>query len=751
MSTRMFDYVVRRPIETALLLSAMAFLLFAMGATAWVAIRGSDDTQDLNFAGTVNELSRVLSVNGPERFGRLQPATVTLGAHATRVDTIVITADSIVEPALQTGGFLRDQVALYNDHVIRNAFLGLSDPARRTTRSAEGPSLLRTVLTEDGARRLSTSPNAYVMTVRSPRAERNWREVRTEDWTRRMGFLGLEGDVPLGREIPDRSIARLNGRECTVRNRNNDSLLIYCSSPLASDAGKFYDFGVDLADGETAAIRSAYTYRRRGVWRNGRSDNLATYPVSAGDLFDTRYLGPFVISTSDHGTLAAGQWINGRESFLNQRLGTISFFAAAGRSSGEGNGAPLVLSLDAALSADLEREALAFMEAQQGKLARMSVVLMDLRNGEVKAIVEPQREAVDDPLLAYEPLLIGSVVKPMIASAILARQPQLASLRVEYAGDTVRTLRSLPLRRGFANAANGCAGTIDLNAFLRCSSNQYAAELLLRSLQQDGFNAQAGSAEAVIPREVLEGSSIGTGLAEAFDVDAFGERTAGRNPMLTSGADVSRILDPWESRPWILFPESEGTRVDLLARYAFGGWENRWTLLGVAEAFARIATGREVGATIFARPDSVPRASPAHVSAAFARVRGPLREVSATGTAHGLDVAIRNATQSQAAVLAKTGTLNEETGRFKSLALAIGVPGANAANAALGCGLVAVTYFEFADDFRPHSTQALPPVHLEFAAAGFAEAIGKHWSRVSGCAAVPPAATSAANTKAMRR
>jgi hypothetical protein len=744
MSTRVFDYVVRRPLETALLLAAMVFLLLAIGATAWVAIRGSDDTHDLNFAGTVNELSRVLSVNGPERFGSLEPATVALGANSTRVDTIVIAADTIVEPALQTGGFLRDQVALYNDHVVRNAFLGLSDPARRTTRGAEGPSLLRTVLTEDGARRLSTSPNAYVMTVRSPRAERNWREVRTEDWSRRMGFLGLEGDVPLGRGMPDRSIARLNGRECTIRNQD-PKMLIYCSSALASDAGKFYDFGVDLADGESgASIPSAYTYRRRGVWRNGRSENLETYPVSAGDLFDTRYLGPFVISTSDHGTLAAGQWINGRESFLNQRLGTISFFAAAGRASGEGNGAPLVLSLDAALSADMEREARAFMEAQEGRLARMSVVLMDMRNGEVKAIVEPQREAVDDPLLAYEPLLIGSVVKPMIASAILARQPQLANLRVEYAGDTVRTLRGLPLRRGFANAANGCAGTIDLNAFLRCSSNQYAAELLLRSLQQDGFNAQAGSAEAVIPREVLEASSIGTGLAEAFDVDAFGERTAGRNPMLTSGADVSRILDPWESRPWILFPESEGTRVDLLARYAFGGWENRWTLLGVAEAYARIATGREVAATIFARPDSAPRASPAHVAAAFARVRGPLREVSASGTAHGLDAAIRNATQNQAAVLAKTGTLNEETGRFKSLALAVGLPAGETASAALRCGLAAVTYFEFADDFRPHSTQALPPVHLEFAGAGLAEVIGKHWARVSGCTAP------AANTKAMR-
>jgi hypothetical protein len=741
MSPRLVEQVIRRPLEMVLLGVAMLLVLFTIVATAWVAVRGSGDTQDLTFAGTVHELSRVLSVNGPDRFGQLQPATVTLGSHSTRIDTIVIAADTIVEPALRTGGFLRDQVALYNDYVIRNAFLGLSDPARRTSRGVEGPSLLHTVLTEDGTRRLSTSPNAYVMTVRSPRAERNWREVRTEDWRRRSGFLGLEGDMPLGRELPDRALTRLNGRECTIR-KQLPKMLIYCSSPLASDAGKFYDFGVDLGDAQSGGISNAYTYRRRNVWRNGQSENLATYPVKAGDLFDTRFLGPFVISTSDHGTLAAGQWINGRESFLNQRLGTISFFAAAGRSSAAGDDAPIVLSLDAALSEELERAALGFMDAQEGRLARMSLVLVDVRNGEVKAIVEPQRAAVDDPLLAYEPLLLGSVVKPMIASAILARQPQLADMRVEYAGDTVRTLRSLPLRRGFANAANGCTGTIDLHAFLRCSSNQYAAELLLRSLQQDGFRAEPGRAEAVISREVLENSSIGTGLAEAFDVDAFGERTAGRNPMLTSGAEVSRVLDPWESRPWLLFPQSEGTRLDLLARYAFGGWENRWTLLGAAEAYARIATGRNVTANIFAQPDTAPIAAPAHVARAFARMRGPLREVAAHGTATGLDARITAATQSQVVVLAKTGTLNEETGRFKSLALAFGIPNGTTPDAALSCGLVAVSYFEFADDFRPHSTQSLPAVHLEFASGPFADALRKHWSRVSGCGV--------ANSKAAR-
>src|SRR5690606_5386521 len=131
-----------------------------------------------------------------------------------------------------------------------------------------------------------------------------------------------------------------------------------------------------------------------------------------------------------------------------------------------------------------------------------------------------------------------------------------------------------------------CTEGIAFTDFIRCSSNQYAAELVVRSLRADGFDAPAGS--TTVPREVLEASAIGAGLAEVFDVDAFGQRTAGRNPSLWSAANraTDRTLLPWESRPWLLFPGTDGTRLDLVARWAFGGWENRWTLLGLGEAYA---------------------------------------------------------------------------------------------------------------------------------------------------------------------
>ena len=111
-------------------------------------------------------------------------------------------------------------------------------------------------------------------------------------------------------------------------------------------------------------------------------------------------------------------------------------------------------------------------------------------------------------------------------------------------------------------------------------------------------------------------------------------------------------------------PDSAGTGVDLIARYAFGGWENRWTLLGLAQAYARIATGRNVQATFLHRAGAIP---PAGVfaeagpltRAAFARVRGALRQVPHERHRFRLADRLRRVTKDTIVVLAKTGTLNE--------------------------------------------------------------------------------------------
>jgi hypothetical protein len=467
-------------------------------------------------------------------------------------------------------------------------------------------------------------------------------------------------------------------------------------------------------------------------------ENFRSANVREGDVYDDRLLGPFVLSVSEHGTLAAPQWINGRQSFSNQRLGALSFFTAAGRFASNVQSAPLILAVDARLSAELEGEARRFLTAHL-ELRRISIVVIDARTGELRAVAEPARTADTEPLLAFEPLLIGSVVKPLVASAIVARRPELGNLAIRYGGDVIQNVAGLTLKSSFANASNGCSGTITFVDFIRCSSNQYAAELLVSSLRADGLQL---SPDGLVPRAVIEDSSIGSGLAEAFDVDAFGGRTAGRNPALwrelyrdstgTSPAAARRSLSPWEPRPWLILPQADGTPLDWLARYAFGGWENRWTLIGVAEGYARIATSREVRTTIFARPPTQPAVVPIHVDRAFRQVRGALRRVADDGTAPGLAATLAVDLPAGIAVLSKTGTLNEETDRFKALALALGVPATAQSSAALSCGLVAVSYFEFANPpGRPD--RRLPAVHLEFARNGFASVLRQHWNRLSGC------------------
>jgi hypothetical protein len=754
-------HVRANPLESTLLFFALGTIALAMYMTIVVALTG-DRTQDLTFVGTTSELGRSLSASGPGHVGRLDARPIRVGKSSVTVDTIIVVADSLNEPAFAQGGFVHDQIALYNDFVVRQAVLSSLDASGARMR-LEAPTLIRTVASEDGTRSLSDRPSPYGMVIRSPYAEGSWREVRTTDWRSSPALLGYDGQVSLPASFPEGVFqARLNGRDCSI-NRQTPQYFLYCQSAMAADANRFYDFGFQMVPGASAGgFQTAGPYRQRNFWMNGRAETLGQRRVNGGDVFDVSSVGSFLLSTTDWGTLAAEQWINGRRTFANSSLGTLSFFAPAGRSTttaGAGS-APLVLSFDGSLSADLDRASLRFMNAHDQLLSRLAVVIVDVRSGEVRAIAEPARVASDEPLLSFEPILVGSVVKPIMASAILSQHPALGDLRLNYSGDTVTSVAGLQLTKGFANEANGCTGLIDFNGFLRCSSNQYAAEFMVKSLQEDGLTRTGNS--VVIPRAVLEKSAIAKGLAEVFDVDAFATRTAGRlalywNPDSggTAGAKsatTDRTLIPYESRPWILFPDSIGTRVDWVARYAFGGWENRWTLLGLAQAYARIATDHNVQATFLHRSppaafaSSFPLAAPSAI-AAFARVRGALRQVGVSGTAAGMSEKLQAAIHQPITILSKTGTLNESAagGRLKALVIAMGVPSAKTDDAPLSCGLVAVTYFEFAEQrtaaIQGAARAALPRIHRDFAEGPLADVLSRHWRRLSGCEQPLPATT----------
>src|SRR3954468_24063200 len=112
--TARVSHIGANPLEYVLLLLAFVAIGFTMYETVAVALKG-DRTQDLTFSGTTAELGRTLSSSGPARIGRLARATIVVGRDTVIADTIVVVVDSVTEPAFATGGFMRDQVALYND------------------------------------------------------------------------------------------------------------------------------------------------------------------------------------------------------------------------------------------------------------------------------------------------------------------------------------------------------------------------------------------------------------------------------------------------------------------------------------------------------------------------------------------------------------------------------------------------------------------------------------------------------------
>jgi hypothetical protein len=258
---------------------------------------------------------------------------------------------------------------------------------------------------------------------------------------------------------------------------------------------------------------------------------------------------------------------------------------------------------------------------------------------------------------------------------------------------------------------------------------------------------------------VLEASALSEGILSLFDDAVVStDGPLSRSPRLwqrdgAAGIDAvprDQSLRPHLSRPAFMKPDSGGVPVDWLARFAIGGWENRWTLVGALEAYARIATDRRVHLTVLApsagTTNGGPRV-PADAATAYRAVRRGLRLVAQSGTAAGLDTAMRGlgATSTPLVVLAKTGTLNEDAERagdagvfLKSMAMLVGMPETASEGAPLRCGLGMVVYLQFRQDWReiqrlPEGTK-LPDLHRAFAMGELSRTLRAYWKRSDPCA-----------------
>lgn len=668
------------------------------------------------------------------------------------VDTLVVTGDTITLPSLRRGGFLRDRIETVNSRIVRTAHRNVW----RTREGIVGPSSSFAIegLAADGSIALGLVSSAPFV-VLSPFLDREWRGVVASDFAQGAALVGLTGSIALERPAGSdsgRTASDFNSVGCLTRWLADARIRIYCTSHSASNTGRFPDVvyarstaGIGT-EGQVAPYEAG---RGNRIWLNGRwYDGPA--PIRSGDVLEFGR-GPSLASQASEGVIASSQWLNGRTAFTTSASGFLARFAELGRDVRlQSRSDSLVrLSFHRQLTQDLERSLADFGRERTGFIDRMAVVVLDIRNGEVLAVAEIGGSASQPPL-AFLPILPGSAVKPILYAAALAEDSTLDGFEVPHVPGRIESIAGAALASPMGNDDNGCPPVVSIPSAIQCSSNRAAAEVVVRAL------GGIPPGETSIPHDVIDRAPLVDGLATVFNVNTDAGRFQGRYrrvwlPEIAGGvgevsSPSSAGLSPFEARP-LITRSTARVSVDNLARYSIGAWENRWTLVALAAAYARIASGRSVDPTFW---NLDPRALSLQLSDRARRglpqVRTGLALVAQSGTGARLAGGgfLRSFPQGeQYRILAKTGTLNHgisgstDTVYSKSLALVIGEPVGPAMSSELGCGVTVITHIAFRRDWRAATrsgtTRSLPNLHLDYALSKLARVIGNRWEQLGVC------------------
>jgi hypothetical protein len=546
-------------------------------------------------------------------------------------------------------------------------------------------------------------------------------------------------------------------------------------------------------------------------------------PIREGSILSLEPLEPMVFGEYWEGVFSSKQWVNGRmrrQSDLPPPLDLFATLGTAWKSAGDPvtPDASVRLSVRAQSSLDLTERLTRFLEEEVSLPVEFgTVVLARIPDGAIVSAAEVGERRNRGRSSLLERVAPGSAVKPLLAAAILSQRPELGSMEIPARSGRISSVLGMPRvggRRAFTTTLN-CGlpreGTVDLRYFLRCSNNEYAASLLVAGLAEDGVPGESwrGASEIPleggrVPRAVLLRSPLSEGVSALFDLptDPTIADTRRRSSRVWQGLAFSdgtpfqapgEVL-PAESRPALLAPgSSEGTDLGLLYRYAYGAWENQWTLLDLTNAFARVVSDRRIhmafapgagagdGEGAGGRDGSDgPGAhgggaggpdgggserggrrwdggGPGPDGGEGGRYRGEgrsredtlglagqpwyprflsgLRAVAVDGTARGL----RDAWVEEGlprAVYTKTGTLNEagqpgpQDDLFaKVLLFAVGTP-AQGADGPLACGFVGGLYLRFA---KGPASGNLPSYQVDFARQHLGAVLRENWEVFGGC------------------
>ncbi len=753
--SRSFD--IRWVITIIIVLNLCGFLY--VGLTLWVTSLGPRRPFAVAYAALERRMETILSARRElnplargvtvQRFGVGRAGGSTVCADSLRVDP----AERARYPSLRDGGFLADQIQLYNTirrKQVRLARLGQLDLEEIC--GSPTPSIL--LAGEEGADSSQLSRRVAIenLRVRAPVASTTFGVLGRGAMGGKFGLTSRDGIALLGgRDSLSPSGCQL--RAVTPPGITALQCLERGGPPREvnfSEAGRLGPLSVRV-------IPAKLKLRLDGALvPPGKEVSLPRGTLVDLRLGDSALIEPAVVTRTPGKPLGGVRWINGRLQWVPMLPGLPIYLRdalAAGALLPDSlvakSGADrfLRLTIDPELTVELNARLNHFV-AGNSKVLRSdlrfaSVLLLDIATGEIRAIGEVGR-ARDGLSWFRQPVTVGSAIKPVLAVSILSQRPALGSLEVYHGSEaTVNSLGGISFGTATFEVGHACPANqwIGLRLFLACSSNLYAASLTALGLQsaegqspevtsaalQSGTMRQSSSTSRYfipklpvsgIPEQLFHASTLRAGLDRVFDLTASAELaraqretrpwdslaigfvSPGAVPSLAT-VNPGSVAEVFPSRLDLLPQGKQREPVRGLATYAIGAGENRISLFRLGEAYLRIITDRQVNIAMTASPvdRALERMPPLGFSreAWYPQLMGGLTDVFRPGgTGRTLGDAVRQRFHDEVRPLGKTGTLGDTDDRVfaKTVVMAL-VPAQAFAGAAARCGVLAVVYFRF--------------------------------------------------------
>jgi hypothetical protein len=243
-------------------------------------------------------------------------------------------------------------------------------------------------------------------------------------------------------------------------------------------------------------------------------------------------------------------------------------------------------------------------------------------NGKIRKMSKSERSKLErnQNLL---PVPIGSTTKPLLACAVWDTYPKLRKLVVEEPGGSMAVASGLNLGKPLATKG---PRTINAVSFLEKSSNAYTVSLYLATLATpesftfdgDGHLIPTAADRKVDYSRYIKNGIIAGGLGhrqhianaklgQLFDISLRSDLAAGQNLELDPGllapmfkelrAEPAVVDEAFRTvscpRPNLALQSVDTVRGEMVSMLV-GGFTNRWPNVKLAEAYARIGTGRRV-------------------------------------------------------------------------------------------------------------------------------------------------------------